>query len=55
MSNLGRILIADDEETFRHSIADLLHREGYECDCAPEAIAAAEILRRTNYDLLKQL
>ena len=45
MGDLGRILIADDEETFRNSIADLLRRGGYQCDCAPDAIVAAELLR----------
>ena len=52
MGDLGRILIADDEETFRNSIADLLRRGGYQCDCAPDAIVAAELLRSAEYDLL---
>src|SRR4030042_1592190 len=52
MGDLGRILIADDEETFRNSIADLLRRGGYQCDCAPDAIVAAELLRSADYDLL---
>jgi two-component system NtrC family sensor kinase len=52
MTKLGRILIADDEETFVNSMADLLRREGYECGCAPNAIVAAELLRSNDYDLL---
>jgi CheY-like chemotaxis protein len=52
MADLGRILIADDEETFRNSIADLLRQAGYQCDCAPDAIVAAELLRSAEYDLL---
>lgn len=52
MTDLGRILVADDEETFRNSIADLLRREGYECDCAPDAVVAADELRSGDYDLL---
>ena len=52
MVDLGRILIADDEETFRNSIADLLRRREYQCDCAPDAIVAAELLRSADYDLL---
>jgi ActR/RegA family two-component response regulator len=52
MADLGRILIADDEETFRNSIADLLRRREYQCDCAPDAIVAAELLRSADYDLL---
>jgi DNA-binding response OmpR family regulator len=49
---LGRILIADDEETFLLSTADLLRREGYDCDCVSDARAAVEMLGRGDYDLL---
>jgi len=52
MPELGRILIADDEETFLYSTADLLRREGYECDCAAEANGAMALLRDHAYDLL---
>lgn len=52
MEYLGRILIADDEETFRHSTADLLRREGFRCDCAPDAVVATDVLRSVDYDLL---
>jgi ActR/RegA family two-component response regulator len=52
MGDLGRILIADDEETFRNSIADLLREAGYQCDCASDAIVAAELLRSAEYHLL---
>jgi ActR/RegA family two-component response regulator len=52
MADLGRILIADDEETFLNSMADLLRQRGYQCDCAPDAIVAAELLRSAEYDLL---
>jgi len=52
MTEPGRILIADDEETFLFSTADLLRREGYHCDCAADAPTAAELLRRGVYDLL---
>jgi DNA-binding NarL/FixJ family response regulator len=52
MSERGRILLADDEETFLRSTADLLRREGYRCDCAPNAIVAAELLQAGEYDLL---
>lgn len=49
---LGRILIADDEETFLHSTADLLRREGYHCDTAVDAPSAAEMLRKNEYEVL---
>jgi CheY-like chemotaxis protein len=52
MAELGRILIADDEETFLLSTADLLRKEGYECDCAVDAIMAADRLRNSEYHLL---
>jgi ActR/RegA family two-component response regulator len=52
MTDQGRILIADDEETFLNSMADLLRQRGYQCDCAPDAIVAAELLRSADYDLL---
>jgi len=47
-----RILIADDEESFLYSTADILRREGYDCSCASDARAATEMLRMENYDLL---
>ena len=48
----GRILVADDEETFLNATADLLRQEGYECDCAADAASAMEKLRSNSYDLL---
>ncbi len=48
----GRILIADDEETFRESTADLLRREGYYCDCVSDAGVAMRMLCNASYDLL---
>jgi YesN/AraC family two-component response regulator len=52
MVKLGRILIADDEEIFLQSTADLLRREGYECDCVQNATEAAEKISNSEYDLL---
>lgn len=52
MSSLGRILIADDEETFLHATADLLRREGYDCDTVPDGPAALAKVRSAPYDLL---
>lgn len=49
---LGRILLADDEETFLQSTADLLRREGYMCDCVPDAAGAVQMLGDNEYDLL---
>ena len=36
MTSKGRILLADDEETFALSTADLLRAAGFECDTAPD-------------------
>lgn len=52
MVNSGRILVADDDETFLQSTCDLLRREGYQCDCVPDAAKAAEKLAGGEYDLL---
>ncbi len=52
MADSGNILIADDDETFLQSTADLLRREGYVCDCASDAGAVIEILRLARYDIL---
>ncbi len=52
MDSPGRILIADDEETFLRSMADLLCEEGYECTCASDGVEAEEMLRKEEHDLL---
>ncbi len=52
MSNLGKILIVDDEETFLLATSDLLRREGFEVDCAHDAPSAREKLLAQQYDLL---
>ena len=52
MANQGKILLADDEQTFLHSTADLLRDQGYDCECAIDAKEADALLRQTDYDLL---
>jgi CheY-like chemotaxis protein len=52
MANPIRLLIADDEEVFLLSTADLLRQEGYQVDCALDGIEAARLLRENRYDLL---
>src|SRR5437667_1964118 len=51
MSDVARILIADDEETFLQSMGALLRREGYACDCVRDAQEAATALEQATYDL----
>ena len=48
----GRILLADDEQTFRESTGELLRKEGYQCDCVPDAPCAIVKLSQNSYDLL---
>jgi DNA-binding NarL/FixJ family response regulator len=52
MSIPSRILLADDEETFRTSVAVLLRREGFVCDTAGSGGEVAELLSHNTYDLL---
>ena len=48
----ARLLIADDEEVFLQSTADLLRQEGFEVDCAMDGAEAARLLAANPYDLL---
>lgn len=52
MSDAGRILLADDEESFLRSTAELFRQEGYECACAPDAATAIALLNDGEFDLL---
>ena len=52
MNERGRILIADDEETFLHSTMDLLREQGYGCRGVSDAPSALSILSAEEYDLL---
>lgn len=51
MAELGKILLADDEDVFLRSTADLLRREGYDCDCVPDSARAIQKLRENEYDV----
>ena len=52
MDRPARLLIADDEEVFLQSTADLLRQEGYVVDCAADGAEAARRLQEQAYDLL---
>jgi CheY-like chemotaxis protein len=52
MSEIGKILIADDEEVARESTAELLRTEGYDVTCAVDAFEASRALKDSNVDLL---
>ena len=52
MSERGQILLADDEEVFGASTADLLRRQGYSCDVVPDGETALARVGQGSYDLL---
>ena len=52
MNNPSRVLLADDEDLFRDTTADLLRKSGYTVDCAGNAGEAARMLTTEHYDVL---
>jgi DNA-binding NarL/FixJ family response regulator len=52
MSERGRVLLADDEELFLRSAADLFRREGFVCDCARDAAETVQAVERARYDVV---
>ena len=52
METPGHLLIADDEEIFLLSTADLLRQEGFTVDCASNATQARALLAQRSYDVL---
>ncbi len=52
MTSRGRILMADDEDTFLNSTAELLRREGYECETAVSGTEALRKAAEGGFDLL---
>jgi DNA-binding NtrC family response regulator len=47
-----RLLIVDDDRTFRLSVAELLRQDGYEIELAEDASEAAQALERETFDLV---
>ncbi len=52
VSDIRRILVADDEDTILKTTTALLREMGYECNCANDAKIVTEMMRSTKYDLL---
>lgn len=50
-----RVLLADDEDTFRRSTARLLEQEGYQCDCAQDSHEAARLLTSQHDALISDI
>ena len=52
MPSAGHLLVADDEEIFLLTTADLLRQEGFTVDCARNATEARALLAQRCYDVL---
>jgi DNA-binding response OmpR family regulator len=48
----ARILVVDDEETMRRSLADILRLEGYHVSAVSNGTAAIDALKREPFDLM---
>jgi CheY-like chemotaxis protein len=55
VAEVPRILLADDEDTFRRSTARLLEQEGYQCDCAQDALEASRLLTTQHAALISDI
>jgi DNA-binding response OmpR family regulator len=49
---LGKLLLADDEEAFRKTLAAVLEREGYECVCVHDGASVNALLGTQEFDAL---
>ncbi len=47
-----RLLVVDDEETMRRSLADILRLEGYQVQTAPDGEAAIALIGQETFDLV---
>lgn len=52
MAASGVILLADDDHTFLNAAADLLRREGYECETVSDGDTAFDRTKEREFDLL---
>jgi DNA-binding response OmpR family regulator len=52
MPDAGKVLIADDEQTFLEATTELLRSEGYDCHSVSDAVQAAAALEQSKYDVL---
>jgi CheY-like chemotaxis protein len=50
-----RVLLADDEDTFRRATARLLEQEGYQCDCAQDSQEASLVLTKEHDVLISDI
>lgn len=52
MSTRGRVLVVDDEEATRRSLAEILRLEGLQVETAPGGEAAVQMLTNSSYDVM---
>jgi DNA-binding NarL/FixJ family response regulator len=52
MEGPKRVLLADDEELFLESAAQLFRRAGYACDCARDAAETLSAIEGSGYDVI---
>ncbi len=52
MTDIRRILVVDDDRTFRLSTGELLRQDGYVVDTAADASEAVDVLQRDTFDLV---
>ena len=48
----GKILIADNDDLFRCTMAEVLEREGYVCACVAQTSSVLELIAQDQFDLL---
>ncbi len=49
---IGKVLVVDDEETMRRSLADILRLEGYQVQAVSSGEAAVDLLRKDTFDVI---
>jgi CheY-like chemotaxis protein len=50
-----RVLLADDEDTFRRATARLLEQDGYQCDCVQDSQEASRVLTKEHDVLISDI
>jgi DNA-binding response OmpR family regulator len=49
---IGKVLVVDDEETMRRSLADILRLEGFQVQAVSTGESAVDALRKDNFDVM---
>ncbi len=51
-ADLSRVLVVDDHQQARESMADVLRQSGYRVDCCPSAMTALDVVGEKDYDCI---